>query len=96
MCRGSHGGGDLSQVWRTLGFGLVKEEGKDVSGGKKPVNGNHEAKPQGVFGGWQVGGIGWSAPWEVGVMRLEAGRDVRSQSQQSLVVTILRAFNFFP
>lgn len=40
-----------------LGFGLVKEEGKPVPGGRKSLNRNQNAESWGVFGEWQVVGI---------------------------------------
>ena len=60
-----HGGGDRwGRAWRWLGFRVVvKDEGKDVAGETKPLNGNHKAESHGVClgnGKWQAVEIGWS------------------------------------
>ena len=42
---------------------MVKDEGKDVAGKTKPLNGNQKAESHGVClgnGKWQAVGIGWS------------------------------------
>ena len=77
-------------MWADKGRGKACPRRKTAFEWKSKVR-----EPWGVFGEWQAVGIGWSIRWEVEAMRLEAGWKVKSKSEESLIVTVLRAFNFF-
>lgn len=84
-----------------LGLGLVvKKEGKEVTSETKPLNGNQKQRAKRCVWRmengrqWGLAGVddGTSGCW-AGGWRLE---EVRSKSQQSLVVTKPKVFSFFP
>lgn len=50
----------MGRAWRRLGFGLVKEGGKDDPDRRKSLNGNRNAESHGVYlgkgGQWELAG----------------------------------------